>query len=69
MSESFFGFHFDFHATAQDKGLGEYFDGNMLDVSFCSHSWITYIYSKGHPGYYSYPLYLNLFLYSFGDIW
>jgi len=55
-AESFFGFHFDFHATDQDKELGELFDQEMLDhfLSLTKPDYIQ-IDSKGHPGYSSYP--------------
>mgnify|MGYP003676466410 CR=1 FL=1 len=55
-AESFFGFHFDFHATDQDKELGKLFDQEMLD-NFLSLTKPDYIQidSKGHPGYSSYP--------------
>lgn len=55
-SESFFGFHFDFHATAKDKDLGKHFDESMLD-NFLLRTKPDYIQidSKGHPGYSSYP--------------
>src|SRR5690606_8083783 len=55
-AESFFGFHFDFHATANDKDLGKYFDESMLDT-FLLHTQPDYVQidSKGHPGYSSYP--------------
>lgn len=55
-SESFFGFHFDFHATAEDKELGKYFDEELLDT-FLKRTKPDYIQidSKGHPGYSSYP--------------
>lgn len=55
-SESFFGFHFDFHATEQDNNLGENFDLEILR-SFLSKTNPDYVQidSKGHPGYSSYP--------------
>lgn len=55
-AESFFGFHFDFHATADDKELGRMFDENLLD-DFLTRTKPDYIQidSKGHPGYSSYP--------------
>ncbi len=55
-SESFFGFHFDFHATLSDKELGKNFDTNLLD-SFLKLTKPDYIQidSKGHPGISSYP--------------
>lgn len=55
-SESFFGFHFDFHATAADSFLGKNFDIPYLD-SFLRLTAPDYIQidSKGHPGFSSYP--------------
>src|SRR5690554_4915027 len=55
-AESFFGFHFDFHATENDKELGKYFEGALLDT-FLLRTQPDYIQidSKGHPGYSSYP--------------
>ncbi|MEX2336170.1 MAG: hypothetical protein WD555_02735 [Fulvivirga sp.] len=54
--ESFFGFHFDFHATNKDKELGKNFDEGLLDT-FLIRTKPDYIQidSKGHPGYSSYP--------------
>ncbi len=55
-AESFFGFHFDFHATAKDQELGKYFDESLLDT-FLLRTQPDYIQidSKGHPGFSSYP--------------
>lgn len=55
-AESFFGFHFDFHATAADKHLGNRFDTALL-AGFLERTRPDYIQidSKGHPGYSSYP--------------
>ncbi|QEC53053.1 alpha-L-fucosidase-like protein [Anseongella ginsenosidimutans] len=55
-SESFFGFHFDFHATANDKELGKYFDEEVL-TTFLRRTNPDYVQidSKGHPGFSSYP--------------
>ncbi|MEX2232385.1 MAG: alpha-L-fucosidase [Cyclobacteriaceae bacterium] len=55
-AESFFGFHFDFHATEKDKELGKYFDTDILE-DFIRETRPDYIQidSKGHPGYSSYP--------------
>lgn len=55
-AESFFGFHFDFHATEKDKDLGKFFDTDLLD-EFLERTKPDYIQvdSKGHPGYSSYP--------------
>lgn len=55
-TESFFGFHFDFHATEADKELGKNFDTALLD-SFLLRTKPDYIQvdSKGHFGISSYP--------------
>ena len=55
-AESFFGFHFDFHATSKDKELGKLFDEDLLE-DFLKSTKPDYIQidSKGHPGYSSYP--------------
>lgn len=55
-SDSFFGFHFDFHATSADKELGKNFDTIPLS-EFLKRTRPDYIQvdSKGHPGYSSYP--------------
>jgi hypothetical protein len=55
-SDSFFGWHFDFHATEVDKNLGENFDTELLD-HFLRQTKPDYIQidSKGHPGFSSYP--------------
>ncbi len=55
-AESFFGFHFDFHAVAADKNLGENFDLALLDT-FLLRTKPDYIQidSKGHFGFSSYP--------------
>lgn len=55
-SDSFFGFHFDFHATSADKELGKNFDTVRLS-EFLRRTRPDYIQvdSKGHPGYSSYP--------------
>lgn len=54
--ESFFGFHFDFHATENDKNLGEHFNADLLDT-FLLRTRPDYVQidSKGHPGFSSYP--------------
>ncbi|MEX2564597.1 MAG: alpha-L-fucosidase [Cyclobacteriaceae bacterium] len=55
-SESFFGFHFDFHATQNDKELGGNFDEDLLhDFLLRTKPDYIQIDSKGHPGYSSYP--------------
>lgn len=55
-AESFFGFHFDFHATRNDMDLGKAFDIAFLDtfLLLTSPDYIQ-IDSKGHLGYSSYP--------------
>ncbi|WP_286922639.1 alpha-L-fucosidase [Proteiniphilum sp. UBA5375] len=55
-SESFFGFHFDFHATESDSELGKDFDEKLLTY-FLQQTRPDYIQidSKGHPGISSYP--------------
>ncbi|MGV8094536.1 MAG: alpha-L-fucosidase [Mangrovibacterium sp.] len=55
-AESFLGFHFDFHATAADQGIGKDFDTTSL-ADFLHRTKPDYIQidSKGHPGYSSYP--------------
>lgn len=55
-ADSFFGFHFDFHATSKDTALGKNFDSTSLG-NFLKRTRPDYIQvdSKGHPGYSSYP--------------
>ncbi len=55
-AESFFGFHFDFHAVAADQNLGKNFDLAQLDT-FLLRTKPDYIQidSKGHFGFSSYP--------------
>ncbi|PXX23994.1 alpha-L-fucosidase [Arenibacter sp. ARW7G5Y1] len=55
-ADSFFGFHFDFHATANDKDLGKYFNEKDL-ADFLRRTKPDYVQidSKGHPGFSSYP--------------
>lgn len=55
-SDSFFGWHFDFHAIQSNKELGKDFDAEVLD-EFLKRTKPDYIQidSKGHPGYSSYP--------------
>lgn len=54
--ERFFGFHFDFHATANDIEIGKYFSASTLE-EFLKRTKPDFIQmdSKGHPGYSSYP--------------
>lgn len=55
-SDSFFGFHFDFHATAADKELGGRFDTIFLaDLLKRTKPDYIQVDSKGHHGYSSYP--------------
>lgn len=55
-SESFTGFHFDFHATLEDSAIGKTFTYEMID-SFLRITRPDYIQvdCKGHPGISSYP--------------
>jgi hypothetical protein len=55
-AESFFGFHFDFHATKSDSLIGRTFETAFLD-SFLTLTKPDFIQvdSKGHPGFSSYP--------------
>lgn len=55
-AESFFGFHFDFHATSNDSSIGKTFETAYLD-SFLTITKPDFIQvdSKGHPGFSSYP--------------
>ena len=55
-ADSFFGFHFDFHATSKDKELGKNFDTTLLsDFLRRTRPDFIQVDSKGHPGYSSYP--------------
>ncbi len=55
-AESFFGFHFDFHARPDDKDIGKTLTEGMVD-SLLSMTKPDYIQvdCKGHPGISSYP--------------
>ena len=55
-SESFTGFHFDFHASLSDKEIGKTFTAAMLD-SFLTATKPDYVQvdCKGHFGISSYP--------------
>ncbi|MFB2121540.1 hypothetical protein [Parapedobacter sp. 2B3] len=54
--DRFFGFHFDFHASANDKEIGKYFEASTLeDFLMRTKPDFIQIDSKGHPGYSSYP--------------
>ena len=55
-SESFFGFHFDFHATAADTEIGKTLTSGMIDslLTMTKPDFIQ-VDCKGHAGYSSYP--------------
>ncbi len=55
-AESFFGLHFDFHATDHDKEIGKTLTGGMIDslLTMVKPDFIQ-VDCKGHPGYTSYP--------------
>lgn len=55
-AESFFGFHFDFHASADDKEIGKTLTAGMVDslLSMTKPDFIQ-VDCKGHAGYSSYP--------------
>ena len=55
-AESFFGFHFDFHASPDDREIGKTLTEGMVD-SLLSMTKPDYIQvdCKGHPGISSYP--------------
>ena len=55
-SESFFGFHFDFHATAADSVIGRTLTAGMIDslLDMTNPDFIQ-VDCKGHAGYSSYP--------------
>ncbi|ULQ50714.1 hypothetical protein [Flavihumibacter fluvii] len=54
--DSFFGIHFDFHATQNNKEIGMTFTPGMID-SFLTivRPDFVQVDCKGHPGYSSYP--------------
>jgi hypothetical protein len=55
-SESFFGFHFDFHATAKDKEIGKTLTAGMIDSLLAmTHPDYIQVDCKGHAGFSSYP--------------
>ena len=55
-SESFFGFHFDFHATANDKEIGKTLTAGMIDsLLTMTHPDYIQVDCKGHAGFSSYP--------------
>jgi len=53
---SFFGIHFDFHATQNDKEIGKTFTPEMIDsfLTIVKPDFVQ-VDCKGHPGYTSYP--------------
>ncbi len=55
-AESFFGLHFDFHATNNDKEIGKTFNAGTIDsmLTLIKPDYIQ-IDCKGHPGISSYP--------------
>jgi hypothetical protein len=55
-AESFFGLHFDFHATNKDNKIGETLTSEMVDsmLTLIKPDYIQ-IDCKGHPGISSYP--------------
>jgi hypothetical protein len=55
-SESYFGIHFDFHATENNREIGKTLTAAMID-SFLTIVQPDYVQvdCKGHPGYSSYP--------------
>jgi hypothetical protein len=55
-ADSFFGIHFDFHATQNDSVIGRSLTAQQID-SFLTlvHPDFVQIDCKGHPGYSSYP--------------
>ncbi|HEY5500337.1 MAG TPA: hypothetical protein VIK20_08150 [Bacteroidales bacterium] len=55
-ADSFFGIHFDFHATQYDKEIGKTFTPAMIDsfLTIVKPDFVQ-VDCKGHPGYSSYP--------------
>ncbi|MEO8766498.1 MAG: hypothetical protein ABI416_19515 [Ginsengibacter sp.] len=55
-ADSFFGIHFDFHATEKDKEIGKTFTAEMIDsfLTIVKPDFVQ-VDCKGHPGYTSYP--------------
>ena len=55
-SESFFGLHFDFHASKNDSVIGKSFSAEMIDsmLTMVQPDYIQ-VDCKGHPGISSYP--------------
>jgi hypothetical protein len=55
-SESFYGFHFDFHANSDDKEIGKTLTDGMIDsLLTMTHPDFIQVDCKGHPGCSSYP--------------
>lgn len=54
--KSFFGLHFDFHATLEDKEIGKTFSAETIDsmLTLIKPDYIQ-VDCKGHPGISSYP--------------
>ena len=54
--DSFFGLHFDFHASENTKGIGAEFDPAVLEkiIAAVKPDFVQ-CDTKGHPGYSSYP--------------
>lgn len=54
--KSFFGLHFDFHATENDKEIGKTFSAELIDsmLAIVKPDYIQ-VDCKGHPGISSYP--------------
>jgi hypothetical protein len=55
-SDSFFGIHFDFHATMENKEIGKTFDAATVDsfLTIVKPDFVQ-VDCKGHPGCSSYP--------------
>ncbi|MEP7106987.1 MAG: hypothetical protein ABI760_03380 [Ferruginibacter sp.] len=55
-ADSFFGIHFDFHATENNKEIGKTFTAEMIDsfLRIVKPDFVQ-VDCKGHPGYTSYP--------------
>ncbi|MBZ5859309.1 beta-galactosidase [Flavihumibacter profundi] len=55
-SDSFFGIHFDFHATQNNTEIGKTFTPGMIDsfLTIVKPDFVQ-VDCKGHPGYSSYP--------------
>lgn len=55
-SNSFFGIHFDFHATQADNQIGKKLTPDLVDSFLVAvHPDFIQVDTKGHPGYASYP--------------